>query len=175
MTGLSRGALVGAIGAILALSACSSGPPELMNIRSTTNGPDEFGILPPKPLQMPETLGDLPPPTPGGFSRTDPTPNEDAIVALGGRPGGPGIPSSEASLVNYASRLGTTSGIRTVLAQEDLEYRTDNQGRVLERLFNLNVYFRAYEDYSLDQHRELDRWRAVGAGNPSAPPRQDGE
>ncbi len=162
-------------GAAMALSACSSGQPQLMNIRSSTNGPDEFGIVPPKPLQLPENLAELPPPTPGGFSRTDATPNEDAIIALGGRPGGAGVPAGDSGLVAYASRLGVAGNIRTLLAQEDLAFRTDNQGRVLERLFNVNVYFRAYEEQSLDQHAELERWRAAGAGNPSAPPPLDGE
>jgi Protein of unknown function (DUF3035) len=162
-------------GVLMLLSACSSGKPELMNIRSSTDGPDEFSILPPKPLQMPETLAELPVPTPGGFSRTDATPNEDAIIALGGRPGGAGIPAGDSALVSYASRKGVSGNIRTVLAQEDLAFRTDNQGRVLERLLNVNVYFRAYRDYALDQHAELERWRSVGAGNPSAPPALEGE
>ncbi len=175
MAGLARGMMLMAAGVVLALSACGSDTPQLMNIRSTTNGPDEFGILPPKALEMPPSLVELPPPTPGGFSRTDPTPNEDAIIALGGRPGGPGIPASDQGLLSYAGRYGTAAGIRTTLAQEDLAFRTDNQGRILERLFNVNVYFKAYADYALDQHAELERFRAAGAGNPSAPPALDGE
>jgi hypothetical protein len=170
MIGSVRWAKLAAVGTLTVLSACGSGDPELMNIRSETNGPDEFSILPAKPLEMPETLASLPTPTPGGFSRTDPTPNEDAIIALGGRPGGPGVPASEAALITYASRYGTAPNIRTVLAQEDLAFRRDNQGRVLERVFNVNVYLRAYEDYSLDQYAELQRFRVAGAGNPSAPP-----
>lgn len=172
---VTRGAMLGAAGALMILSACSSGKPELMNIRSTTNGPDEFSILPPKPLELPETFATLPTPTPGGFSRTDPTPNEDAIIALGGTPGGPGIPAGDAALLGYTSRYGTAGNIRSTLAQEDLAFRTDNQGRILERLFNVNVYFRAYRDFALDQYAELERFRAAGAGNPSAPPAQDGE
>lgn len=161
--------------ALVALAACESGNPKLMNVRSSTNGPDEFAIVPPKALQMPDTLAELPQPTPGGFNRTDVTPNEDAIVALGGRPGGAGIPAGDGALIAYAARKGVTPNIRTLLAQEDLIYRTDNNGRVLERLFNVNVYFRAYEPYALNQHAELERWRAVGAGNPSAPPPLEGE
>ena len=54
--------------ALLLVAGCARGDkePQLMNIRSTTNGPDEFGILPPKALQMPENLAALPVPTPGG-------------------------------------------------------------------------------------------------------------
>ena len=39
---------------------------------------------------------------------------------------------------------------RTCLS-EDLEWRRDNNGRVLERLFNVNVYYKAYRKQRLDQ------------------------
>lgn len=64
------------------------------------------------------------------------------------------------------------SGIRGTLAAEDLEFRRKNDGRLLERVFNVNVYFDAYEPMSLDQHAELERWRAQGLLTPSAPPPQ---
>ncbi|MEF3047973.1 DUF3035 domain-containing protein [Pseudotabrizicola sp. L79] len=157
------------------LSACggSDKAPQLMNIRSTTAGPDEFGILPPKPLEMPKDLAALPEPTPGGVNLTDPTPEADAILALGGTPGrGVGL---DAGIVGHASRFGVSSNIRATLASEDVQWRRDNNGRVLERLFNVNVYYRAYENMSLDQHAELFRWRKLGVRTPSAPPPQDGE
>lgn len=160
--------------ALVLLAGCAGDKaPGLMNLRSDTNGPDEFAILPPKALEMPESLAELPEPTPGGFSRTDPTPHEDAIAALGGSApiGGKGVPAGDGALVAQAARYGTASDIRQVLAAEDLEYRRKNDGRLLERLFSVNVYFKAYEPMSLDQHAELDRWRAVGVGNPSAPPK----
>jgi hypothetical protein len=164
--------------AVLVLSACSRSdkPPELMNIRSTTQGPDEFAILPPKPLEMPEDIAALPDPTPGGANLTDPTPNADAVAALGGtlRPAG-GVPASDGALYAHAARFGVTGGIRETLAVEDLEFRRRNDGRLLERLFNVNVYYRAYQDQSLDQQAELWRWRNAGARTPSAPPPQDGE
>lgn len=164
-----------AVGFAAILAGCGNGDkqPQLMNIRSTSAGPDEFGILPPKPLEMPDDLAQLPEPTPGGSNLTDPTPEADAIVALGGRPGaGAGL---DAGLVNHISRYGVAAGIRQTLASEDLEWRRDNNGRVLERLFNVNVYYRAYEDMSLDQHAELWRWRQRGVRTPSAPPPEDGE
>ena len=64
-----------------------------------------------------------------------------------------------------------TAGIRQTLATEDLEFRRKNDGRLLERIFNVNVYFKAYRDYALDQYAELARWRKAGARTPSAPPR----
>lgn len=159
----------GAVWALLLLSACGGGP-ELMNLRSATNGPDEFAIVPPKPLELPTDLAALPEPTPGGVNRTDATPLADAAIALGGRPAGPGIPAGDAALITYASRHGVEPGVRARLAAEDLAYRSDHQGRVLERLFNVTVYFRAYEPMSLDAYAELARWRRVGAGTPAAPP-----
>jgi hypothetical protein len=155
---------------MLALSACGgSEDPQLMNLRSPSDGPDEFAILPPKPLQMPQSLASLPTPTPGGTNITDPTPEADAIVAMGGRPG---AGTNDTALVAYAARGGVESGIRGTLAAEDLEFRRQNDGRLLERVFNVNVYYDAYEPMSLDQHAELERWRAQGLLTPSAPPPQ---
>ena len=161
--------------ALLALSACGRDKaPDLMNLRSDSNGPDEFAILPPKALEMPTSLAELPAPTPGGGNLTDPHPQDDAIAALGGNPPATsGV--SDAGLYNYATRQGVTPGIREILASEDLEFRKKHNGRPLERLFNLNVYYKAYAKMSLDQHAELARWRAAGARTPAAPPRKPKE
>ncbi len=167
-----------ALAAAVLLSACGggTGTPNLFNLEQPGNGPDEFAILPPRPLELPENLAELPQPTLGGSNRTDPQPNADAIVALGGDPGAAGgIPAADGALVAHAGRLGTSPDIRGQLAAEDLEFRRDNQGRVLERLFNVNVYYKAYADQSLDQQRELAFWRSRGARTPSAPPAQPGE
>ena len=160
-----------AVLALLTLVACGDGgEPRLMHLTSATDGPDEFSILPLKPLTMPESLVDLPEPTAGGTNLTDPTPNDDAVIALGGRPGaGSG---GDAGLMNHTGRYGRAADIRTQLAAEDLAFRSRNKGRPLERLFNLNVYFRAYKRQSLDQYAELQRWRRAGARNPSAPPQK---
>ena len=159
--------------ALLMLAACGGGKdvPNLMNVRSETNGPDEFSILPPKPLELPEDLAALPEPTPGGENLTDPRPFDDAIVALGGKPQATGgVPAGDGALYSYATRKGVTAGIRQTLAAEDLEFRQKNDGRLLERIFNVNVYFKAYRKQSLDQYAELERWRRAGARTPSAPP-----
>jgi hypothetical protein len=174
----AQGILTVSVVALVALSACSRSDdvPKLMNIRSATQGPDEFAILPPKPLEMPEDIAALPEPTPGGTNRTDPTPNADAIAALGGtlRPAG-GVPASDSALYAHAARYGVTTGIRETLAAEDLDFRRQNDGRLLERIFAVNVYYRAYQDQSLDQQAELWRWRNAGARTPSAPPPREGE
>ncbi len=121
--------------ALMALAGCSDKEPTLMNVRASGNGPDEFAILPPKPLQLPENLVELPQPTPGGFNRTDPTPNDDAIVAMGGkRAGRPWHRGAGSCIAGTGPALWRRCGIRQVLAAEDLEYRRKNDGRLLERL-----------------------------------------
>lgn len=158
----------------LALSACSRDKePELMNIRANRGTPDEFLILPNKPLEMPQDLAALPEPTPGGKNRVDPSPHEDAVAALGGNPArlaASGAPRADGGLIAHATRFGVAPGIRQTLAAEDLEFRRRNDGRLLERWFNVNVYFKAYRKQSLDQHAELWRWRQAGARTVGAPP-----
>lgn len=163
-----------AVAAILMLAACGGGrEPELMNLRSGTSGPDEFGILPTKPLQMPPDLASLPEPTPGGTSITDPTPEADAVAALGGNPARlarSGVPAGDGALLAYAGRKGTSATIRPDLAAEDLEFRRKNDGRLLERLFNVSIYYKSYRVQSLDQEAEQERWRKVGLRTPASPP-----
>lgn len=154
------------------LAACSNdGTPELMNIRTST--PDEFSILPNKPLEQPEDYSALPAPTPGQTNRADATPTADAVAALGGNPDAltsDRANAGEGTLLAHAGRYGANGNIRTVLAEEDLEYRRENNGKLLERLFNVNVYYDSYSQQSLDQQLELDRVRNRGVWTPSAPP-----
>ena len=167
----SASQLIGMATLCLVLAACG-GPdqPSLMNIASNTSSPDEFAILPGKEITLPSDLASLPTPTPGGTNRTDQTPQADAIAALGGRPSRVEGPINAGGVVTYASRYGVDPNIRETLAAEDLEIRRDNHGRVLERLFNVNVYFKAYRKQSLDQYRELERLRRLGVRTVSAPP-----
>ena len=156
---------------LVALAACGgSGDPSLMNIRNTESGPDEFAVLPTEPIEMPQDLAALPTPTPGGVNRTDPDPEGDAIRALGGNPERAARASGD--VISYAARFGVASDIRGTLAAEDLEYRRRNDGRLLERLFNTNVYFRAYRPMALDRYAELERLRASGIRTPAAPPQE---
>ena len=164
------------LGATLALSGCAGDrQPVLLNLQATQQGPDEFSILPTKPLQVPDSYSRLPEPTPGSANLTDPTPEADAVAALGGNPSalqGGGV--RDAVLVNHATRFGVQQGIRQDLAASDLEFRRANDGRLLERLFNVNVYFKAYRPYQLDQYRELERFRAAGVPTPAVPPQATG-
>jgi len=51
-----------------------------------------------------------------------------------------------------------------------LAFRRGHKGRLLERAFNVNVYYRAYRKQSLDQYKELRRFRRLGVRTPAAPP-----
>lgn len=160
--------------ALMALGGCGggTGAPHLMNLRSTTDGPDEFAILPPKPLAMPKDLTDLPEPTPGGTNLTDQNPMNDAIVALGGKvPVAGAVPAADAGLLRYAGRNGGTGDIRAVLAADDLALRKAHPGKLLERAFGLTTYFEAYRAMWLASYAELQRWRDAGVATPSAPPK----
>ena len=156
------------------LSACG-GEPQLMAL-SSSDGPDEFLIVPSKPLETPGSFTNLPSPTPGGRNLTDATPLEDAASALGGKSSAfalNGVPSSDGALVGYARRYGVTDNIRVVLAAEDLEHRKGNRGRVLIRLTGQDRYYDAYDEFWLDKFAELERLRAGGVKTPSAPPRPE--
>ena len=162
---------------MLLLAGCSTDP-HLMNTSNGGDGPDEFGIVPTKPLQMPDDLNVLPSPTPGGGNLTDPTPLGDAVAALGGNAGqlsAQGLGASDGGPVNYASRFGRDPAIRQVTAQEDVEWRSRNGRRLLEVLARSNVYYRAYQPMTLDSWTELERWRPTGVQLPAAPPRDRGQ
>ena len=170
----ARAGITVALLAGVALAACGgSGEPRLMNLDSAVRGPDEFRILPTRPLEMPTSVTELPAPTPGGTNLADPQPRADAVAALGGNPARLGetvIPAADAGLVNRANRFGVQANIREQLAAEDLEFRRRNQGRLLERVFGTTVYFQAYRVMSLDRYAELERWRRAGARTPGVPP-----
>ncbi|WP_308917060.1 DUF3035 domain-containing protein [Jannaschia sp. LMIT008] len=162
-----RNLTVGAVAATI-LAGCGDGDPTLFNLRKSDRTPDEFSILPTRPLEQPPSYAALPAPLPGAASRADRRPEEEAIVALGGNPGrGTG---ADGALVASATRYGVAGGIRERLAAEDLAFRRANDGRLLERIANVNVYYRAYRPQSLDQHAELERLRRAGIRTVAAPP-----
>lgn len=157
---------------ILALAACG-GDGRLMNLTASDEGPEEFAIVPTRPLQMPPDLAQLPTPTPGGANLTDPNPEGDAIAALGGNPdhlAQQGIGAADGALVAHATRAGVTPGVRQVTAAEDQAIRARRGRRPLEVLAGTDVYHRAYEPQTLDSQAELERWRRSGAQVPTAPP-----
>lgn len=163
-----KGAVLGALAATLLLTACSGNDSDrLMNLRSPHDGPDEFAILPTKPLEMPKDFKDLPTPEPGARNLVDPAPLDDAVIALGGKPG---AGSNDPALASAVGRYGVASGIREQLAAEDEEIRKRNGPRLLERLVGTSTYHRVYSRQAIKATPELERWRKAGARTPSAPP-----
>ena len=166
--------LTGLAGAMLA-GCATGGDPRLMTF-GAQRSPDEFAILPTGPLQSPPDMAALPTPTPGGRNLVDPDPRADAVAALGGRVTAErtgAIPAADAALVRHAARGGAQEDIRETLAAEDLDHRRRNRGRLLERMFGVNVYHRAYRDQVLDRDAETERWRQACARTPGAPPRPE--
>ncbi|MEQ8902514.1 MAG: DUF3035 domain-containing protein [Roseovarius sp.] len=149
----------------------------LTRIRNTGNGPDEFSIIPGKPLQAPEDMSALPVPTPGGSNRTDQNPLADGVAALGGNPAAVNAQAPAASngaLVNHANRYGGTPGIRQTLAQEDREIRR-SYGRVnVLRILPGDDYVQAYRRDWLDAYAEERRLRRRGIVTPASPPPPEG-
>ena len=161
--------------ALPVLAACSGEERDisLRTFHSLDDGPEEFAILPTGELQKPESYAALPPPTPGGANRTDPTPRQDAVAALGGQPGAlvpAGIPAADGALVAYVGRNGTAPGIRRTLAQEDEDFRRRKSrfGRI--RIVRTDRYYNAYKRQALDAQAVKRRWRNAGAPTPTAPP-----
>lgn len=160
----------------LTLAGCSSNP-QLMSFDGTQEGPDEFAILPTRPLQMPPDLNTLPQPTPGGSNITDPTPQADAVAALGGNPAALAVtgaaPAADQALLAYTARAGRDLAIRSELAAEDERFRSRNSRRFFEIMAHSNVYVRAYRPQMLDSRAEAERWRRAGARVPSFAPTAD--
>ncbi|MEO0911945.1 MAG: DUF3035 domain-containing protein [Pseudomonadota bacterium] len=158
---------------VLALAACGGGDDTSLVERISANNqvsPDEFGVLPQKPLELPEDLSVLPPPTPGAGNRTDLTPRRDVLVALSGRDTKAAPTGADAALVSALSRGGVTPEIRQLLTAEDAEYRRNNRGLLLERLFDRDTEFLIYDRMLLDAGQESERLRRLGLRVPPIPP-----
>ena len=158
---------------VVALFAAGCSNQGLRDLRNNGAGPDEFMIMPVKPLEAPASFAELPPPTPGGTNRTDPQPKADAIVALGGSAAAlndQGVPSADAGLVSHVSRNGVPQNIRQTLAQEDAEFR-QRRGRLTQfRLFRTDRYNQVYRRETLNPFDVERQARSQGIPTPSAPP-----
>lgn len=160
---------------VTALSACGNRGDDiqLRRLNDSGNGPNEFGIVPGKPLQEPESFSALPPPTPGGSNRTDVTPFADTLSALGGNPRALALTepaTSDGALLNHSRRFGLAPNIRATLAREDLEVRR-RRGRVnILGIGPEDDYSLAYRRQWLDSRAESERLRARGIATSSAPP-----
>ncbi|MGV6839640.1 MAG: DUF3035 domain-containing protein [Planktomarina sp.] len=129
------------IAAFATVTACGKSE---RNDAGLSSGPNAFSVLPSQKLIQPSDYAALPKPTPGGANRTDVSPINDAIVALGGRVQNPG---NDTALL---AAIGATDA-----SADDTERRG---------LFSINN--------ALDAYAEAERLRALGYTVPSAPPKQ---
>jgi len=160
------------LAACLGLGACAGQGVGLRDLSINGSGPDEFSVLPSRPLEIPQNLDTLPPPAPGAGNRADRYPVGEGIAALGGDPAAslPGpAPSADAALIAEASRSGVAPGIRRTLAAEDAQFRARRSGWG-GWFSGGDRYYRAYASQSLNADAELERFRRAGIPVPSAPP-----
>ncbi len=155
---------------ITLVGACSN--QGLVQIRSTTAGPDEFMVEPKAELETPDNFSNLPPPSPGQGNRADIDPMAEMVTELGGRPSDPNgpIPASDGALVTAASRYGVSPDIRASLAAEDADFRSRQSRFTQFQLFPENLYNDVYRNQALDARATADAWRRSGARTPSYPP-----
>lgn len=172
---MRRAHLVAIIGmAGLASCAVVDRDKPLRDLRTNSVQPEEFAIVPNKPLVQPASYSDLPPPTPGAGNRTDQTPKADAVAALGGNPArlvaqGTGVPAGDSALIQRASRFGRDPAVRQDLAATDAKFRRSKS------IFNWSIvprddYYKAYRRETLDAYRWLRVYRQAGAKTPTPPP-----
>ncbi|KIC10437.1 hypothetical protein RA19_12055 [Leisingera sp. ANG-M1] len=159
----------------LAVSGCAQ--KGLRVLQKPGTGPDEFLVLPSKPLSAPENYSSLPAPTPGGSNLTDVNPQAEAVAALGGKPGalvaGNGVPAGDAALVTASSRYGVESDVRETLAEADAKFRHRNRhlGRI--KIVPVDRYDQLYKKQSLDPFAVSEQFRRAGAATPSSPPEDE--
>lgn len=162
--------IASALISVLFLAACEN--KGLRQIQPRGNGPDEFIIVPAKPLEQPESFSALPEPTPGGFNRTDQRPLEDSVAALGGQRTSPNapIPGSDGALINHASRFGRDANIRATLAAADAQFRKRQSRLTQIRIIQEDSYAQAYRREAIRPARVAEQFRRAGIPTPTAPP-----
>lgn len=158
------GLLIGA----LAIAGCSGGGlAGYLRTSGVTSTPDEFMVLPTKPLEMPADLAALPQPVPGARNRVDIDPEELAVAGLTGTPG----QVNTVSGAGLVARVGPAEPqIRTVLAVEDATWRAENGGRFFERLFSADKESVIYRGQVLDAPGTFVDLRDRGVDVPSPSP-----
>jgi hypothetical protein len=158
----------------LAVSACS-GQKGLRDLRNNGTGPDEFMVLPNKPLTQPTDYAALPAPTPGRANLTDPTPKQDLVASLGGNPTalqpGSGVPATDGALVTAASRYGVEPDVRSSLAQQDADFRKRENWTARIKIFPVDRYSDAYKRQALDPFDVNEAFRDSGYVTPGSPPK----
>jgi hypothetical protein len=160
---------VALLAAATALAGCAQEGGAAGFLRSAGVGtatPDEFMVLPTRPLEVPADMATLPPPTPGAPNRVDVQPRTEAVAALTGR-----TQPAEVSGAVLVARAGPVDpNIRGTVALEAATFRQDNRGLLFERWFSRNLEAVIYDDVILDAAAEYQRLRAAGVAVPPAPP-----
>ena len=155
---------------VLVLAGC--GNTNLRKMESDDKGPEEFTVVPLKPLEQPSDYATLPKPKNAAPSITDPTPIADAITALGGTVDSRNttrIPSSDRALIQRTDRFGTTPNIRAMLALEDAQFRKSKTKMRYSLFKSRDPYSQLYEAETLDAFAELQKFRAAGVTTPAVP------
>lgn len=152
-----------------ALAGCSEGGlAGTLRTAGVGSTPDEFLVLPTKPLEIPQNLAVLPRPEPGSANRVDRNPEVEAVAGLTGRqPTAAG--ASAGPLLARAGPVDPT--IRSRLAQEDVIYRGNNGGLFFERVFSNDQERLTYRGMILDAPDEYGRLLDAGMAVPPASPR----
>lgn len=167
-----------ALALVATLSACggSSGDPTRQSLLRTIGlrqpPPDEFLVVERKPLEMPPSLRELPPPTPGGVNRVDPQPLEDASALLSnaGRPVASAAPSpGETAFLATTGADAADPAVRDTLVAEDAALKEGGQRYGLRTFFGRQT-FDPYRTEVLDPQAETQRLREQGVATPAAPP-----
>jgi DUF3035 family protein len=169
---LPLGAII--LGLVAVVGGCA-GDKGLVQLYNNGRGPEEFSVMPVKPLTEPANYTSLPTPTPGGTNLVDTDPRAEAITALGGRASAQsaqGVASSDVALVNQASRYGVPSNTRVELAESDAEFRKRKSKAFFSRLKlgRFDHYNEAYKNQAVEPYNESKRFRSGGALTPSSPP-----
>ncbi len=143
-------------------------------------GPNEFSVVPTEQLEVPESIpqqvSELPRPVPGATNRVDVSPVADVTSALGGTVGSQEdneVPGGDQHFVRAVARLGMDENIRRELLAADRVRRSAFRARPLEIVLGTSIYYRIYEDVTLDAYVELARLRNAGVNTPVAPPRTE--
>jgi hypothetical protein len=149
------------------IAACSSDDARLRDLYDVGTGPEEFAVLPSKPLIIPGNLRELPVPDETVENLADPTPKRDLIEKLGGSiDETKSVPKKDKDLLNYVSRAGVNSNIREELAEEDRKFLRRMGVLTSVKLFRVDRYNQIYRKMTLSAPKELERWRSLGVRTP---------
>ena len=153
--------------AATAIAGCQGrGAAGVLRSAGVAGTPDEFMVLPTKPLEMPENLAALPPPLPGVPNRVDFQPKQEAVAGLTGRPA-----LATTSATALVARAGPVDpNVRTELASEDVQWRATHHGLFFERMFSRDKAVVVYQQMVLDAPAEIERLRRIGVEVPPPPP-----